>query len=141
MKRASSVFLLTGLVGVLITACKQATPPRSCLPNNEPAIWRVSMRDSIAEYEVHGTIEIGRAGGTTQLAATSRDGMTEPLTYPINDVRIEGDTLSFGFAPIGYRVVVQCVDSLTAVGTFVRPQPPFDSLRGFVRLMRERAAP
>lgn len=99
------------------------------------------MRDSTAEYEVHGTIEIGSAGGTTRLAATSRDGMTEPLNYPINDVRIQGDTIAFGFAPIGYRVVAQCVDSLTAVGSFVRPQPPFDSLRGPVRLMRERAAP
>jgi hypothetical protein len=99
------------------------------------------MRDSLSGYEVLGSIEFDSGGGRARLVATSGDGMSEPLNFPLESVRVLADTLSFRFAPIGFTVRATCIDSVTAVGTFARPQPPFDSLRGLVRLTRDRTTP
>lgn len=128
-------------VALLAIACATRDRTSQCFIGGDIATWRVSMRDSSANYEIRGEIDLSQSGGSTRLAGISSDGMTEPINYPVRDVRVTGDSLFFAFAPIDVQVSVQCSNSVSASGTFARPNPPFDSLRGAVEMTRERKAP
>lgn len=130
-----------GVLALAFVSCAERASSHGCLTSAGASSWRTMMRDSVSGFEVLGTIEVSASGGSTRLIATSPDGMREPLSYSLEDVHIAGDTLSFRFAPIGFQVRVHCTGRTTAQGTFARPQPPFDSIRGTVRLTREDGAP
>lgn len=127
-------------VALLASACTAGSHTQRCF-SADSSEWQVAMRDSVNDYQMNGVITLTAVGGTTRLVGTSRDGANEVIDYPVRNLRIHGDSAAFAFAPIDVQVALACVDSIAAEGVFARPNPPFDSLRGVVRMSRERREP
>jgi hypothetical protein len=92
-------------------------------------------RDST--YVVEGTVTLRDSSGRVSVIAVSRDGSGEPIDVPVDSLSLHGDSLAFGFAPIGFRLQGRCTAEGVAAGRFSVPQPPFEPITG-VWVLRRR---
>jgi hypothetical protein len=94
------------------------------------------MYDDEHGYRVDGHAHFLAGDGRVQAVAETREGTREPISVPIDDLRVTEDSVHLGFAPIGFRLSGRCISSGAIEGEFSVPQPPFDDIRGTWRLTR-----
>lgn len=132
----SRCLLAGALLAAALPACGGARPAVRCPPLQGSGEWVLDMSARGADFRVAGRLRFADQGGTTDLVATSAEGAREPLQYPVENLVVSGDSVSFSFAPIGYRLRGRCTGQDSIHGTFSVPQPPFDDLTGRWTLSR-----
>lgn len=88
------------------------------------------MSDTAAIDSLQGSLEFVGTGGRTHLEADSREGTRETVEYPLDSLRVQNDSVVFGFAPVGYVLRGACVTSDSISGVFAVPNPSFGLNRG-----------
>lgn len=123
-------------LGGLASACARPAN-EECRHLSAAGTWQLELE---ADSEGHYVVGIVSLGSTdrVELTRVSADGAREPLDFPVDGLRISGDSVSFRFAPIGYSLKGTCVAPDSVVGRFSVPQPPFEDIEGDFTMTRQR---
>lgn len=100
--------------------------------------WALQMVATSADYHVDGHLRFAAERAYTELTATTADGARERIEYPVQTLATGADSISFTFAPIGYRLDGRCVSQHRLQGVFRVPQPPFNDMVGTWTLVKSR---
>jgi len=111
-------------------------PSSACREFAAQVPWRLQALSEEAGLKLSGTVHGPPSGLRFVGTAFSREGTGEPLDYPIDSLRIAGDSISFRFAPLGIEIRGRCSTSSTVAITFSEPQPPFKPITGRGTLTR-----
>jgi hypothetical protein len=112
------------LILVLFPACR-GRPASTCDQFSDTAPWHLDAAGRSSGLRVTGTVQAGTAGLRLTGTATTGEGTSEVLDYPLDSLRTTRDSLFFRFAPLGIEVKGRCVASDTVTVALAWPQPPF----------------
>ena len=98
--------VVLALCSVLATACAEVGGA-SCLGSAVEGSWTLEASDA-RDSRVSGSVVF--AGSEPRLTGEVRwaEGAGEPLSFPLDSVRVSGDSLFFRFAPAGIRARARC---------------------------------
>ena len=132
MKRAiravNSLVFLTAWLGLACATRREGST--GCSVDGLQGTWDLQMTSRGIVYSVTGSIALSAGAGQTHLIGETSEGTTEPIDYPIQGLRVSGDSVFFSFAPIGFSLQGRCVTPARLEGRFSVPNPPFDSIVG-----------
>jgi hypothetical protein len=140
-RRKSMFGLAMALNFVLLVACASqhsddAARELGCA-ELRTGTFELHMLSRDSSYRVDGPVTLTSGIGTVSLVAVSGEGMREPIQTPVDSLKLEGDSVSFGFAPIQFRLRGKCEGKDLAEGQFSVPQPPFEPITGRWALQRK----
>lgn len=99
-------------------------------------VYDLHMWSGDSSYSVEGAVKLEGRTGMVSVVAVSHEGTGEPITTQIDSLRLINDSVSFRFAPIGFRLRGRCEGKDAAEGQFSVPQPPFAPITGEWTLRR-----
>ena len=113
-------------------ACQHADdePPKVGCAELRTGTFELQMWSKDSSYRVNGAVRLTSGIGTVSLVAVPGEGTREPIQTPVDSLKLEGDSVSFGFAPIQFRLRGKCEGKDLAEGQFSVPQPPYEPITG-----------
>jgi hypothetical protein len=104
---------------LLATACGgYESPP--CEAFARGSVWAFTLASESGE-RLEGEIRVADSARRVVGTRTAPDGETFVLDYPVENLRVSGDSLHFVFAPADFRVRGRCVDSTRAAVEYAAP--------------------
>ena len=128
IRAASTLLFLIACLGLACATSREGIT--GCSVDGLQSTWDLEMTSRGIPYHVTGSVVLKGGASRTQLIGETAEGTREPLDYPIQGLRVDGDSVFFSFAPIGFSLRGRCLTTARLEGRFSVPNPPFDSIVG-----------
>lgn len=124
------------LAPALLVALAACRPERAsgCPSDLREGAWRLHAADPRGGV-LDATVSLDEARPRVKGTVRWAEGAGEALDFPLDSVRVAGDSVSFAFAPVVVRVWARCIaaDSLDAAVRYGARVAGTDTLRGYLR--------